>query len=110
MREMILLARWLQSTTVHRFTPEITTKLVGKKIMSRISAIAVFTLVFGISSWSSSLTADQFVARHGSREVVVHTNPVPVFLHRLVPPNYGRHITLQEYHARRGKASSRIGK
>jgi hypothetical protein len=35
---------------------------------------------------------------------------VPVFLHRLVPPNYGRHITLQEYHARRGKASSRIGK
>jgi hypothetical protein len=78
--------------------------------MSRIAAIASFALVFGVSSWSSRLSADQFVARHGGREVVVHTNPVPVFLHRLVPPNYGRHITLQEYHARRGKASSRIGK
>ena len=78
--------------------------------MSRSIAIAVFTLLLGVSSWSKPLSADQFVARHGGREVVVHTNPVPVFLHRLVPPNYGRHITLQEYHARRGKASSRIGK
>jgi hypothetical protein len=84
---------------------------VGRKnSMSRIAAVAVFSFVFAVSFWASPLSADQFVARHGGREVVVHTNPVPVFLHRLVPPNYGRHITLQEYHARRGKASSRIGK
>jgi hypothetical protein len=32
----------------------------------------------------------------------VHSNPVPVFLHRLVPPNHGRHVTLKEYQS--GKA------
>lgn len=30
------------------------------------------------------------------REVVVHTNPIPVVLHRMVPPQYGRHVTKRE--------------
>jgi len=30
------------------------------------------------------------------REVVVHTNPIPVVLHRLVPPQHGRHLTQRE--------------
>ncbi len=30
------------------------------------------------------------------REVVVHSNPIPVLLHRAVPPQLGRHVTERE--------------
>jgi len=48
--------------------------------------------------------AEQQLAQYRGQEVVVHSNPIPVILHRLVPPNYGRHVTVREYHA--GRASS----
>jgi hypothetical protein len=38
---------------------------------------------------------------HG-KEVVVHTNPIPVVLHRMVPPQHGRHMTEREL--QQGKA------
>lgn len=41
--------------------------------------------------------AEQFVVQQRGREVVVHSNAIPVILHRLVPPNYGRHVTIREY-------------
>ena len=72
---------------------------MNSKIASLLFAFAV------IAGTNHSVQADQFVARHGNRQVVVHTNPIPVFLHRAVPPNYGRHVTLREY-----KASQRNGK
>lgn len=30
------------------------------------------------------------------REVVVHSNPIPVALHRALPPHHGRHVTARE--------------
>ena len=30
------------------------------------------------------------------REVIVHSNPIPVVLHRVVPPHHGRHVTVKE--------------
>ena len=50
---------------------------------------------------ANSASADQFIGHQNGREVVVHTSPLPVFLHRLVPPNYGRHVTIREYQATR---------
>jgi len=50
---------------------------------------------------SNSASADQFIGHQNGREVVVHSNPIPVLLHRLVPPNYGRHVTVREYQATR---------
>ena len=46
-------------------------------------------------------SADQFLGHQNGRQVVVHTNPFPVLMHRLVPPNYGRHVTIREYQATR---------
>ncbi len=66
------------------------TKFVGK-----ISAFAVVAML------ANSALADQFTGHQNGREVVVHTNPIPVILHRLVPPNYGRHVTIREYQATR---------
>jgi hypothetical protein len=42
--------------------------------------------------------AKQYEKVVSGREVVVHTNPVPVLMHRLVPPQFGRHITEKELH------------
>lgn len=67
-------------------------------------ASLLFMVTF-IAGTSQSVQAEQFVARHGNRQVVVHTNPIPVILHRSVPPNYGRHITLREYKALQGSKS-----
>ncbi|MCY2984485.1 MAG: hypothetical protein NTY15_12745 [Planctomycetota bacterium] len=50
---------------------------------------------------ANSASADQFIGHQNGREVVVNTSPIPVFLHRLVPPNYGRHVTVREYQATR---------
>jgi hypothetical protein len=61
-------------------------------------ALLVAILVAGFSSASH---AEQFIAKHHGREVVVHTNPVPVILHRLVPPNVGRHVSINEYRSTR---------
>jgi hypothetical protein len=48
---------------------------------------------FSFSVFSESASAKQYVRHVHGREVVVHTNPVPVVLHRMVPPQYGRHVT-----------------
>ncbi len=66
------------------------TKLIGK-----LGAFAMVAIL------SNSASADQFIGHQHGREVVVHTSPIPVILHRLVPPNYGRHVTIREYQATR---------
>ena len=76
-----------------------------KRVISKMRFIA--RLFAGVSTLSlfailvDNASADQFVGRHHGREVVVHSNPIPVFLHRLVPPNYGRHVTIREYQVSR---------
>jgi hypothetical protein len=62
---------------------------------NRISTyLGALTLTVVMANFAS---ADQFIGHQNGREVVVHTNPIPVFLHRLVPPNVGRHVTIREY-------------
>jgi hypothetical protein len=48
------------------------------------------------SSLPSSSEATQYKKIVNGKEVVVHTNPIPVVLHRLVPPQHGRHVTARE--------------
>jgi hypothetical protein len=54
--------------------------------------------------------AKQYEKVVGGREVVVHTNPVPVLMHRLVPPQLGRHITEKELHRGTIPAEGRLFK
>lgn len=69
--------------------------MLNKKFIGKIGAFAMVAIL------ASSASADQFIGNQNGREVVVHSNPIPVFLHRLVPPNYGRHVTIREYQASR---------
>ncbi len=74
------------------------------------SALLASTVAMLCSAPSTSY-AEQFVAKHQGREVVVHTNPVPVVLHRLVPPNVGRHVSINEYrNARKAPTIARNGR
>ncbi len=45
---------------------------------------------------ASSAEARRYTQVVNGREVVVHTNPLPVVLHRMVPPQHGRHVTERE--------------
>ena len=74
---------------------------MNTKLASLVFAVAAVVVT------SNTTQADQFVAKHGNKQVVVHTNPLPVFLHRAVPPNYGRHVTLREYKAMQRGGNSR---
>ncbi len=64
-----------------------------RRILTAPALITVFLFLFaGQTAW-----ADQYVANLQGKEVVVHSNPLPVIFHRLIPPNYGRHVTAREY-------------
>ena len=52
---------------------------------------------------SSNVSAEKYKKIVNGKEVVVHTNPIPVILHRMVPPQYGRHVTQKEL--RKGAAT-----
>jgi hypothetical protein len=65
--------------------------------MRNLRSLAVsFALVAGFGVNVSSVEARQYKKVINGREVVVHTNPVPVVLHRMVPPQHGRHVTQRE--------------
>jgi len=76
--------------TKNLFTNHLKTKLFGTIGTTMLVALL-----------ANDASADQFIGRQNGREVVVHSNPIPVLLHRLVPPNYGRHVTNREYKASR---------
>lgn len=65
--------------------------------MSRLLS-ALASIIVALAPPQAS-KAEQFVTRHHGREIVVHTNPIPVLLHRAVPPNFGKHVTVREYRA-----------
>ncbi len=80
-----------------------TRRLLTSALLASAAAMA-----FSVPSTSH---AEQFVAKYQGREVVVHTNPVPVVLHRLVPPNVGRHVSINEYrHVRKAPTITRNGR
>jgi hypothetical protein len=57
----------------------------------RVAAfLAVSTLGLG------SLSAEQYTQRISGKEVVVHTNPVPVVVHRVLPPYLGKHVSARQ--------------
>lgn len=59
--------------------------------------IVTITLVaFVMTVLSSDASAIQHKQIVNGKEVVVHSNPIPVILHRMVPPQYGRHVTQKE--------------
>lgn len=53
--------------------------------------------------------AKQYMKQVHGREVVVHTNPIPVLLHRAVPPQHGRHVTERELRSGRIPQPGRYG-
>jgi hypothetical protein len=61
---------------------------------SKIVSIVLAGLALCLNS--SVASAKQTIRIIDGREVVVHTNPIPVVLHRLVPPQRGRHVTQRE--------------
>ena len=58
--------------------------------------VAVFAAAFIVAAMSDTASAKQYVKNVNGRQVVVHTSPIPVVLHRLVPPQHGRHVTERE--------------
>lgn len=71
-----------------------------------ILLIAFLTIAF---STISVVEAKQYTRRVNGREVVVHTNPIPVVLHRMVPPQHGRHVTERELQKGQVPAPARYG-
>ncbi len=60
----------------------------------KIVTIPLITLM--LTALASDASAKQHTQNINGKEVVVHTNPIPVMLHRMVPPQHGRHVTQKE--------------
>ncbi len=60
------------------------------RVRTIIVAVAMFSFLGSFAS------AKQYVANYHGRSVVVHTSPIPVIMHRMVPPQHGKHVTLKE--------------
>ena len=61
-----------------------------------ITATTPLIAILGVLLFSSHASAERYTQRVNGKEVVVHTNPIPVILHRMVPPQHGRHVTQKE--------------
>lgn len=68
------------------------------------------TVALTVSLWADFASAKQYVRNVQGREVVVHTNPLPVVLHRMVPPQHGRHVTERELTRGRVPQAGRYGR
>ncbi len=65
-----------------------------KTIQTIITTSLAFVVV--VMTFSSNLNAEKHLQIINGKEVVVHSNPIPVILHRMVPPQLGRHVTQKE--------------
>jgi hypothetical protein len=65
-------------------------------IVNLVTPVIVLILV---AMCCADASAKQFKQHVHGRDVVVHTNPIPVVLHRMVPPQHGRHVTQREVEA-----------
>ncbi|XZE19989.1 hypothetical protein SH449x_005323 [Pirellulaceae bacterium SH449] len=68
----------------------------------------VLASVVAAMATSSQADAAQHTQIVNGREVVVHTNPIPVVLHRLVPPQHGRHVTAREINSGNVPTTGRV--
>lgn len=59
--------------------------------------VLAFAVSLAVIGFSENVQAKQYTRQVNGRSVVVHTNPIPVLLHRAVPPQHGRHVTQREY-------------
>jgi len=79
--------------------------------MKTNTSIKIATFVLTVLAWTCSgsfASAKQYTKVVQGREVVVHTSPLPVILHRMVPPQHGRHVTQREIES--GKVASAAAK
>ena len=65
-----------------------------KTTLKIITTALAFVVV--VMTFSNTAKAEKHLQRINGKEVVVHSNPIPVILHRMVPPQFGRHITQKE--------------
>lgn len=70
-------------------------KGMTNKTIRRI-ATTHFVLIPLMVAVSGQANATQHKKIVNGKEVVVHSSPIPVILHRLVPPQHGRHVTQKE--------------
>jgi hypothetical protein len=76
---------------------------------SNIVRGALAVVAVGVAaSFPNSAEATQYKKIVNGKEVVVHTNPIPVVLHRLVPPQHGRHVTVREVNQGAAPSSGRV--
>ena len=66
------------------------------KTKTTLKIVTIPLVVLLLVILSSDANAKQHKQNINGKEVVVHTNPIPVVLHRMVPPQYGRHVTQKE--------------
>ena len=64
------------------------------KTIIKIVAFLLSLLLYFANSQAAN--AKQVIRNVQGREVVVHSSAIPVILHRIVPPQYGRHVTQRE--------------
>jgi len=50
-------------------------------------------LVMAQVATSDSAYAERYTRQVNGKTVVVHTNPLPVVVHRVLPPYLGKHVT-----------------
>jgi len=64
--------------------------------------LCLAALALLVSATLGTAQAKQYTRKVHGKEVVVHTSPLPVVLHRMVPPQHGRQMTEREL--QQGKA------
>jgi hypothetical protein len=70
----------------------------------------LFVAVVLVASFTPrEVSAKQYTRNVHGREVVVHSNPIPVVLHRMVPPQHGRHVTEREIRSGKIPQGTRFG-
>jgi hypothetical protein len=55
--------------------------------------VAIAVLCVSLLVGTPEARAEKYVKHVNGREFVVHTNPAPVIVHRILPPFYGKHVT-----------------
>ncbi len=75
--------------------------------MARLRLAIILSLI--CIGFQGTADAKQYTRHINGREVVVHTNPIPVLMHRAVPPQHGRHITQRELRTGQIPQSGRYG-
>ena len=61
-----------------------------------IRIASVLSVVLAAAVCVPQAEARRYKQMYNGREVVVHSSALPVVLHRLVPPQHGRHVTERE--------------